>query len=161
MESRKNVALCKACDKEEYVLIDYGDEVPQNQNHVDDASDEKMNKGNSVANDCASRGFHVFRKYWRPKLTDKLTVLIEKSNVCDPYARGIYVEIRGKISGKCLVGHIPREISRFCKFFLDYGGQIHATVTSSKFRRSPLPQGGLSSMRADTSDEVFLKWRSC
>ena len=64
-----------------------------------------------------------------------------------------------------MVDHIPRAISRFCKFFLDYGGQIHATVTSSKFRRSPLPQGGLEipmrliNMQADTSDEVFLKMK--
>ena len=68
-----------------------------------------------------------------------------------------------KISGMCLVGHIPREISRFCKFFIDYRGKIKAAVVSCQFRRSPLPQGGLeiplklSICHADTSNGVFQK----
>ena len=70
-----------------------------------------------MAIECASHGFHVFRKYWRAKLTDKLTVLFEKSNVCDPYACGIYVESMRE--------NISAEISTFCKFFLDYGGLIN------------------------------------
>ena len=32
---------------------------------------------------------------------------------------------------------------RFCKYFLEYNGELDATVRSTKFRRSPLPQGGL------------------
>ena len=41
------------------------------------------------------------------------------------------------------VGHLPREISRFCKFYLEYGGILEAHVSSKKYRRSPLLQGGL------------------
>ena len=41
-----------------------------------------------------------------------------------------------------VVGHIPREISRFCDFFLEYGGILKSCVRDTKFRTSPLPQGG-------------------
>ena len=32
---------------------------------------------------------------------------------------GLYSEIKGKIESLTLVGHLPREISRFCKYFLE------------------------------------------
>ena len=48
-----------------------------------------------------------------------------------------------KIKSLTLVGHLPREISRFCKYFLEYNSEPDATVRSEKFRRSPLPQGDL------------------
>ena len=61
-----------------------------------------------------------------------------------------------------MVEHIPKEISRFCKCFIDYGGKIKAAVVSCQFRKSPL-QGGLeiplklSICQADTSNKVFQK----
>ena len=42
-----------------------------------------------------------------------------------------------------VVGHLPREIYRFCKFFCDYGGELSAVVRDPKYRRSLIPQGGL------------------
>ena len=68
-------------------------------------------------------------------------VLFEKNNVSDPYPCGIFLKNREKISGKCLVGHIPREISRFCKYFIDYGGKIKAAAISCQLRRLLLAQG--------------------
>ena len=47
------------------------------------------------------------------------------------------------VTGIDVVGHLPREISRFCKFFYDYGGELSAVVRESNYRRSPIPQGGL------------------
>ena len=38
-----------------------------------------------------------------------------------------------------VVGHLPREISRFCKFFCDYGGEILAVVRDRNNRRSSIP----------------------
>ena len=67
-----------------------------------------------------------------------------------------------EISGKCLVRHIPRKISRLCNLFLDYGGRINAVVTFNKIRRLPFPQGGLEIPGrlviplTDTSNEAFL-----
>ena len=42
-----------------------------------------------------------------------------------------------------VVGHIPREISRFLWYFLNYGGKVDAKVHSERHRRSPIPSGGL------------------
>ena len=41
------------------------------------------------------------------------------------------------------MGHLPREISRPTKFWLDRGAEIVAEMESSHYRRSPLIQGGL------------------
>ena len=112
--------------------------------------------------DCASRGYHVYRRLWKPKLNEKLEVGIDKDNVYDPYACGIYKYSKEVISGKILIGHIPRELPRFCKFFLDYGGKLEATVRCAKYRRSP-PQGGLEIpvtlliFKDDSSDDVYSK----
>ena len=41
------------------------------------------------------------------------------------------------------VGHLPKEISRVTKYFLDRGTSMHCKLTSRHCRRSPLVQGGL------------------
>ena len=74
-------------------------------------------EGTSDDNDliigCASRGFHEYRKIWLPKLAQKLTIKCDKVNLFDPYAIGLYCEIKGKIEKLSLVGHLPREIFRW------------------------------------------------
>ena len=42
-----------------------------------------------------------------------------------------------------IVGHLPREISRVTKYFLDKGAVVQATLSITHYRRSPLVQGGL------------------
>ena len=42
-----------------------------------------------------------------------------------------------------VVGHLPREISRAIRFFMDRGGKVTVTLTSEHYRRSPLVQGGI------------------
>ena len=44
---------------------------------------------------------------------------------------GLYCEIKGKIESLTLVGHLPREISRFCKYFLEYNAELDANKQSS------------------------------
>ena len=41
------------------------------------------------------------------------------------------------------VGHLPKEISRITKYFLDRGASMYCTLSSEHYRRSPLVQGGL------------------
>ena len=41
------------------------------------------------------------------------------------------------------VGHLPREISRFCFYFVNYGGQLEGRVRNPRYRQSPIPSGGL------------------
>ena len=41
------------------------------------------------------------------------------------------------------VGHIPREISRHCYFFLKEGGNITGHLICTNFKVSPIPASGL------------------
>ena len=59
-------------------------------------------------------------------------------------------EIKGKIECLTLVGHLPREISRFCKYFLDNNSELDV-VSPTKSHISPLMQGGL--------EKENLAWR--
>ena len=47
-----------------------------------------------------------------------------------------------KSSGQ-IVGHLPREISRVTRFFLDRGAVVQATLSLTHYRRSLLVQGVL------------------
>ena len=84
-----------------------------------------------------------YQKIWSPKFGQKLSIKRDKINLFDLYAMGVYSEIKGKIESFTLVGHLPREISHLCKYFFQYNGKLVAAARSTKFRRSPLPQGGL------------------
>lgn len=42
-----------------------------------------------------------------------------------------------------IVGHLPREISRYTNYIIMHGANVTATVVSTKERRSPLIQGGI------------------
>ena len=42
-----------------------------------------------------------------------------------------------------VVGHMPIEISKFTKFFLNYGGRTEAKIFSSQYKPSLIPPGGL------------------
>ena len=44
------------------------------------------------------------------------------------------------------VGHLPKELSRVTKYFLDRGISMHCKLTSRHYRRSPLVQGGLATV---------------
>ena len=61
----------------------------------------------------------------------------ERNNAFDPFA------IKTVNENLEVCGHLPREISRATKFLLDRGALVKATITSHKYRRSPLVQGGL------------------
>jgi len=87
---------------------------------------------------AAVRGFHVYRKTWRPKEGQVLNCYHEKGNSFDPYAIKVCEQ-----NSNDIVGHLPREISRITKFMLHRGAFVNAELTSRHYRRSPLVQGGL------------------
>ena len=138
-QAGKSVALCKPCDAEEMGA----NEKEATEFDTEDANGQANDLTDRFIVACASRGFHEYRKIWKPKLGQRLRVAFEKYNVYDPYCCALYARSKCTIHGRCVVGHIPRELSRFCKYFLDYSGVIDATVTSVDFRRSPIPQGEL------------------
>jgi hypothetical protein len=92
---------------------------------------------------CACRGFHVYRNIWSPKLKQILQVEQELWNTHDPFAISLGAKVPGKVTDFEVVGHIPREISRFCHYFINYGGKLEAHVRNTKYRPSPIPSGGL------------------
>ena len=75
---------------------------------------------------------------------EKVTVAIksnEASKQIDTYCCAIQIK-----SGESVVtvGHIIREISRHCYFYLkEKGGEINGNVFSTTYRPLPIPSGGL------------------
>ena len=88
------------------------------------------------------RGFHVYRSCWKPYVKQKIEFRKEKNNQYDKYAVAGYTELPGKMA-LCVVGHMPREISRYTWFAIEGGANITAQVVSTNAKRSPLTQGGL------------------
>ena len=94
--------------------------------------------------ECASRGYHVYRDVWRPVRGEILEIENDYGNVHDPFALSLNAQSnRRRLAMYDIVGHIPREISRFCYYFLNYGGSLQARVRDTHHRRSPIPKGGL------------------
>ena len=83
---------------------------------------------------CASRGFHVYRNIWSPKIGQNLVVRQEVGNDRDPFAMSVGANIPEKLTNFDIVGHISCEISRFCYYFFNYGGFIEVRVLKSKYR---------------------------
>ena len=87
---------------------------------------------------AAVRGYHFYRRFWKPTPFQKLNCFFEDGNPFDPFAIKVC-----EIGKTIAVGHLPREISRATKFFIDRGGHLSVTLTSEHYRRSPLVQGGM------------------
>ena len=91
---------------------------------------------------CVCRSFHVYQKIWSPKLKQILQVEQELGNVHDPFAISLGAKIPGKLIDFEVDGHIPREISRFCHYFINYEGKLETCVRNTKYRPSLIPSGG-------------------
>ena len=66
----------------------------------------------------------------------------EPSNAYDHHAVALKKRLPGHISDS-VVGHLPKELSRFVRFILQHGASGSAKVLDTHHRRSPLVQGGL------------------
>jgi len=86
--------------------------------------------------ESAVRGFHYYKRYWSPRLEEELFCSHEEDNV-DVFAMKV-TDLSGNIRG-----HLPQEIARITKFLLDRGARVSLILTSDRYRRSPLVQGGL------------------
>ena len=87
---------------------------------------------------AAVRGYHYYRRFWKPEPSQKLNCFFEEDHPFDPFAIKVC-----EIGKTAAVGYLPREISRETKFFIDRGGRLSVTLTSEHYRRSPLVQGGM------------------
>ena len=86
---------------------------------------------------AAVRGYHYYRRFWRSKENENLICLYEAGNPFDRFAIKTVNE-----SGE-IVGHLPKEISRVTKYFLDRGASMYCKLSSEHYRRPPSVQGGL------------------
>ena len=91
---------------------------------------------------CGSRGYHEYRTIWSPNLNEVLSVEHEASNTYDQHAIALKKRLPGRITNS-VVGHVPKELSRFVHFILLHGASATAKVVGTHHRRSPLVQGGL------------------
>ena len=91
-------------------------------------------------NNCASRGVHVCRNIWSPKIGQNLVVRQEVGNEGNPFAMSVRDNIPEKLTDFDTVGHVYQ---LFVNIFVNYGMFIEARVWESKFRPSPILDGGL------------------
>ena len=91
---------------------------------------------------CGLRGYHQYQSVWSPVVSEILTVQHERDNAHDRYAIAAFKTLPGRLFPS-IVGHLPREISRFTCFILLHGARVLCQVVDIHHRRSPLVQGGL------------------
>ena len=91
--------------------------------------------------ESAVRGFHVYREVWIPYVNQVLQTRQEVGNSKDPYAVAV---VKSSDTGEIIIGHVPREISRLCWYFIEDDGEISCTIIDANKKRSTaLSQGGL------------------
>ena len=66
----------------------------------------------------------MYQRIWTPHIGEKANTIREPGNSYDRFAVAVLEE-----DTLCVVGHIPREISKECYFFLRRGGVIVVEVT--------------------------------
>ena len=98
----------------------------------------------------AARGWHVYGKtvWQRPRKRGKLKTEKEKNKQIldvDPYAIAWMLKRKNKLILN-IVGHVPREISRFIWFFFTHGGKKEASILSIRPLPSPIQSGELEIM---------------
>ena len=84
-------------------------------------------QGNSMSYFTGNRGFHVYRRSWKPYVQQEIELQEEKNNKHDKYAVAGLTKLPGKLA-LCVFGHIPREISRYIWFTLTGGAVISTKV---------------------------------
>ena len=106
---------------------------------------------------CGIRGYHEYKLQWAPVLDEVLTVQQQPTNPHDCYAIAVKKRLPGTLYDS-VVGHLPKEISRYTYFIINHGGRVTCKVKKTHYRRSPLVQDGLEipaevTVEMDTSEE--------
>lgn len=94
------------------------------------------------------RGFHVYKAIWKPEIGQILDCVHEKDNTEDRHA--VAVIHKGEV-----VGHVPRENSKVCRFFLQRGGNLTVSVTGHKFNAGTgLEIPGLYTFKSNSKTDI-------
>ena len=73
---------------------------------------------------CSERGHHVYKRIWSPCVGEPFETFCEEDNEHDKYAMAVHLK-----NSLTVVGHIPREITRTCHFFVRKKGEITGEVS--------------------------------
>ena len=92
----------------------------------------------SLVVQTAVRGYHVYQVVWIPTIGEHFVSLHESGNSSDTHAMGVYCDS----SPGLLVGHLPKEISRYCYYFTLHDGKISGEVTGPR-QHSGISSGGM------------------
>ena len=82
------------------------------------------------------RGHYVYKAAWSPYIGEELPVQREVNNIHDDFAVAV-------LKNGNTVGHVPREISRVCWYFLHKSGSEMTCIVSGDRRRSEVDGKGL------------------
>ena len=82
------------------------------------------------------RGHHVYKAAWSPYIGEELPVQREVNNIHDDFAVAV-------LKNGNTVGHVPREISRVCWYFLHKSGSEMTCIVNGHRRRSEVDGKGL------------------
>ena len=74
------------------------------------------------------RGYHIYQAVWIPTIGEDFVSLHESGNAADSHAMGIFCNTTPGL----LVGHLPKEISRYCHYFTIHDGKIRGEVTGPR-----------------------------
>ena len=79
---------------------------------------------------------HVYKAAWSPYIGEELPVQREVNNIHDDFAVAV-------LKNGNTVGHVPREISRVCWYFLHKSGSEMTCIVNGDRRRSEVDEKGL------------------
>ena len=82
------------------------------------------------------RGHHVYKASRSPYIGEELSVQCEVNNIHDDFAVAV-------LKNSNTVGHVPREISRVCWYFLHKSGSEMTCIVNGDRRRSEVDGKGL------------------
>lgn len=113
-----------------------------------------VDSSESLCFTTALRGFHVYSTTvgWKPYIHQNISFKREHNNCHDKFAVAGLALLPGKLS-RDIVGHVPRELSRYVLFAMEKGAEFTGKVISDKRKRSPLLQGGL-----EIPISITVKW---
>lgn len=74
--------------------------------------------------DLCVRGFHVYQHVWKPEIGETLQCRIEEN----PFDKNAVAVVRQDKT----VGHVPKEHSKVCRYFIARGGVITVAVIGKR-----------------------------
>ena len=118
---------------EDAISLDY--KPPPPPPHEINAFHYQLTMATTFRIESTVRGHHVYKAAWSPYIGEELPVQREVNNIHDDFAVAV-------LKNGNTVGHVPREISRVCWYFLHKSGSEMTCIVNGD-RRSEVDGKGL------------------